>query len=198
MGRPQLYYRKALPKETKWTGSSTSNFEEFLGDLNAHISQQIHLTNIIQPPFIALWLKYGVVSQVLGLARRMNISHSLNYITEEQFMYDINWLFGALKQAIGNGRGSDIVLRYESSQDGIAVYHTLFNKFCYGGDLQTFMTKMETILNKSLTRGYSGGPLQYLSDWETAAIKLQRVTPNEDWSDSSKRRKFSQRFSVLG
>ena len=68
----------------------------------------------------------------------MNISHSLNYITEEQFMYDINWLFGALKQAIGNGRGSDIVLRYESSQDGIAVYHTLFNKFCYGGGFTNF------------------------------------------------------------
>ena len=60
------------------------------------------------------------------------------------------------------------------------------------------MTEMETILNTSLTRGYSGGPLQYLSDWETAAIRLQRVTPNEDWSDSAKRRKFSQRFSVLG
>ena len=86
VGRPQLYYRKVLPKETKWTGSSTSNFEEFLGDLNAHISQQIHLTYIIQPPFIALWLKYGVVSQVLELARRMKLSYSLDYISEEQFI----------------------------------------------------------------------------------------------------------------
>ena len=66
------------------------------------------------------------------------------------------------------------------------------------GDLQTFMTEMETILNKSFTSGYSESPVQYLSDWETAAIKLQRVTPNEDWSDSAKRRKFSHRFSVLG
>ena len=86
-------------------------------------------------------------------------------------MYDLNWLYGALKQAIGSGRGSDIVLRYESSQDGIAVYHTLFNKYCYGGDLQTFMTEMETMLNTDLTRGYSCGPLQYLTDWETAAIR---------------------------
>ena len=27
---------------------------------------------------------------------------------------------------------------------------------------------------------------------------MQRVTPSENWSDSAKRRKFSQRFSVLG
>ena len=57
---------------------------------------------------------------------------------------------------------------------------------------------METILNTNLTRGYPGGPLQYLTDWETAAIRLQRVTPSEDWTDSTKRRRFSQRFSILG
>ena len=29
-------------------------------------------------------------------------------------------------------------------------------------------------------------------------MRLEVVTPNEDWSDSFKRRKFSQRFMVLG
>ena len=47
MGKPQLYYRKALPKDTKWTGNSENSFEEFIGDVNAHISQQMHLTYII-------------------------------------------------------------------------------------------------------------------------------------------------------
>ena len=62
----------------------------------------------------------------------MNIHMSLNYITSEKFVYDITWLFSALKQAIGDGRGSEVILRYETSQDGIAVYHTMFNKYYYG------------------------------------------------------------------
>ena len=123
---------------------------------------------------------------------------SLVCITTEQFIFDITWLYNALKQALGNGRGSDIILRYAKSQDGIAVYHTMFNRFHYGGDLQTFMSEMDDILNKDLTREYPGGPLEYLGNWEKAAVRLEAVTPNEDWSDSAKRRKFSQRFIVIG
>ena len=89
-------------------------------------------------------------------------------------------------------------MEYKRAQDGIAVYHAMFNKFYYGGDLQTHMTELETMLNTDLDREYPGGPLQYLNDWEKAAVKLKRVTPKEDWTDSSLRRKFSQRFSVLG
>ena len=52
MEKPQLYYRKVLPKDTKWKGSVDYIFEEFLGDLTAHISQQVHLTYILKLPFI--------------------------------------------------------------------------------------------------------------------------------------------------
>ena len=60
------------------------------------------------------------------------------------------------------------------------------------------MSQMETTLNTDLYRGYPGGVLQYLNDWEKAAVQLKRVTPNEDWIDSELRRKCSQRFSILG
>ena len=80
-------------------------------------------------------MQIGVVDKVLGLARHMNLHISLSYITTEQFIFVITWLYNALKQALGEGRGSDIILRYAKSQDGIAVYHTMFNRFHYGGDL---------------------------------------------------------------
>ena len=57
---------------------------------------------------------------------------------------------------------------------------------------------MDDILNTNLTRGYPGGPLEFLANWEIAAVRLESVTHNEDWSDSAKRRKISQRFMVLG
>ena len=63
----------------------------------------------------------------------MKLHESLKYITEEQFTYDITWLYNALKQAIGNGKGLDIILRYKDSFDGIAAYHVMINRFHYGG-----------------------------------------------------------------
>ena len=103
---------------------------------------------------------------------------SLNYMTLGQFVYDITWLFSALKQAMGNGRGAKVIMEYETAQDDIAVYHAMFNKFNYGGDLQTYMTELETILNTDLDSEYPGGPLEFLNDWEKAAVQLKRVTIN--------------------
>ena len=193
-----LLKRQALPQAVKWNGTGEDSFEDFLNSITSHIGQQAHLSYIILPEFISLWLQMGVVPKVLGLARRMNLHMSLHYITTEQFDFDITWLYNALKQAIGNGRGMDVVIRYKNTQDGIAVYHTMLNKYLYGGDLQSFQQKMEDILSTNLTRGYPGGPLEYLNNWEKASVRLKDVTPKEDWSDSALRRKFSQRFSVVG
>lgn len=57
---------------------------------------------------------------------------------------------------------------------------------------------MENILSTDLTRGYPGGPLEYLNNWKKAPVRLKDVTPREDLSDSALRRKLSQRFSVVG
>ena len=58
----------------------------------------------------------------------------------------------------------DIVMRYKSSQDGIAVYHTMLNKYRYGGDLQSFQQQMEDIMNTDFSREYPRGPLEFLNN----------------------------------
>lgn len=50
---------------------------------------------------------------------------------------------------------------------------------------------MEIILNTSLVREYSGGPLLHLIDWKTTAIRLQIVRTTEAWSDSTGKKGFS-------
>ena len=128
----------------------------------------------------------------------MKFHSSLNYVTEEQFIHDITWLFNALKQALGDGKGADIILLYAESFDGIAVYHTMINRYRYGGDMQTYKTKQETILSTNFSRGYPGGPLTYLDEWEKAAVRLAFVSKEEALSDDTKRSRFSQRFTILG
>ena len=137
-----LLSRKALPQTVKWVGNQEGSFEDFLGLITAHIGQQPHLVYIVIPEFIALWLQFGVVDKVLGLARRMNLHMSLAYITTEQFIFDITWLYNTLKQALENGRGLGITLKYAKLQDGIEVYHKISNRFHYGGHLQTYISVM--------------------------------------------------------
>ena len=191
--RSNLLKRQALPQSVKWEGTQDDNtFEDFLGLITAHVGQQAHLVYIIIPSFQSLWLKIGDVYQVLGLARRMKLHESLKYITEEQFTYDITWLYNALKQAIGNGKGLDIILRYKDSFDGIAAYHVMINRFHYGGDMQTYKANQETILTTNFTRKYPSGPLAYIDAWEKAAVRLEVVAPDENLSENAKRSKFAQ------
>ena len=42
------------------------------------------------------------------------------------------------------------------------------------------MTQMDDILNTNLIKGYPGGPLEFLANWEAAAVKLESDTCNED------------------
>ena len=107
------------------------------------------------------------------------------------------WLCNALKQAIGNGKGLDVVLQCKDSFDGIAACHVVTNRFHHGGDMQTCKANQETILTTNFTRTYPGGPLAYLDAWEKAAVRLEAVAPDEKLSESVKRSEFAQRFSVL-
>ena len=98
-----LLKRQALPQSVKWVGSSTheEGFETFLNLITAHLGQQTHLVYITIPAFQAIWLQIGDIAQTLGIARRMKLHSSLNYITEEQFIHDITWLFNALNKHLG-------------------------------------------------------------------------------------------------
>ena len=110
----------------KWT--TTTGFETSIKIFESHIGQQPHLQYILSRVFHGIWFKHGAhgnYSLVLGLAKIAKVHVSVNYITEEQFVIDINYLFSALKQSLVN-KGSDLVEKEdEKTNDGIVILHNL-------------------------------------------------------------------------
>lgn len=79
----------------------------------------------------------------------MNLHSSLNYITTEQLRIDVTWLFNALIQALGTGRGGGIIITHMQTQDGFAVYHQMMTRYRYGGDVERFKKEQIDILTSN-------------------------------------------------
>src|SRR5210317_1780142 len=68
-----------------------------------------------------LWVKHSDPKRVLLIGIRTKIDPFLSFISVNQFLFDIVWLYGALQQSL-LGKGSTIVKSYECAQDGILVW----------------------------------------------------------------------------
>ena len=94
----------------------------------------------------------------MGLANYKKVHPSLHFITYEQFLNDIGYLYNALKQAL-KSKGSDLIIQEEQTSDGIVVFHNLIQKYRYGGDMETYKIRLlKTLFTKYYT-GYPGGSL---------------------------------------
>ena len=84
-------------------------------------------------------------------------------------------------------KGSDLIIQQEPNCDGIVVFHNLIQKHRYGRDMETYRTILLNIMYKKYYTGYLGGPLEYLDNWEDAAIRLDNIAPEEKTSSVTKR-----------
>ena len=147
--------------------------------------------------FHSLWLKHGHNPYAtLGLANQMNVHISVKYVTLEQLYDDISYLYFALKQAL-KSRGSDLVIKEQETNDGIVVYHTLIERYRYGGDRETYKSKLFLIISAPYYSGYPGGALRYLDLWEDATTRLENLSPEEAYSSELKRIVFANNFTII-
>lgn len=149
------------------------------------------MSYLLIPSFQQLWLQWGKPAWVLGATRNMKLHSSLIYITIEQIKTDITWLFNALSQVLGTDRGTDIIMSHRATQDGIAAYHMMVVRYCFGGDIETFKKKQNDIFNTNFHRNYTGGALTFLDEWEQAAVQLAAASSSETLTDQQKRSNFS-------
>ena len=104
--------------------------------------------------FHAIWLRHGEnrdYATVLGLGRSVNVHVSIYYISAEEFVVDLNYLFSALKQALVN-RGSDLIEREDgTTNDGVVILHNLYERYKYDGDVQTYKSNLMNMMNKKIS-----------------------------------------------
>ena len=194
-----LLRRTPLPLMTKW--ASSTGFEKFITLFESHIGQQPLLQYILCRVFHAIWFKHGGnrnYALVLGMEKYTQVHVSINYITEEQFVIELNYLFSALKQSLVN-KGRDLVEREDGkTNDGIVILHNLYERYKYDGDPQTYQSNLMLAMNQKLTRNYPGGPMQYLENWENAAIAYCKISKktNQEFGNDTKRNLFLASFHV--
>lgn len=87
-------------------------------------------------------------------------------------------------------RGSDLIVQQESTTDGIVIYHNQIQKYRYGGDMETYKTKLLQVIYSGYYTGYPGGPLDYLNKWKDTIIRYENIAPEEFTSSDSKRTTF--------
>ena len=135
---------------------------------------------ILEDKFQSIYLQFGNNKHMtLGLANTANVHPTVKYISVEQFENDIPYLYNALKHSI-RGRGADLIVQAQSSQDGIVVYKNLTQRYRYGGDVDTYKSKLLNIIHGDKYRtGYPGGPLVYLDQWENAVIRYNKMADQD-------------------
>ena len=141
----------------------------------------------------------------MGMQQRLH--PCLSNITTNQFISDIVWLYGSLQQSL-TGRGRNIVMEYETSQDGILTYRKFIATYRYDGNVSVYIASQQAILKVEFTLDYPGGMLKFVEGYETAFMNIDYVLRDhpilEDdgipmqgfYTDAGKRQTFVQNFSL--
>ena len=93
---------------------------------------------ILHCDFRRLWVKYGVPYVVLQNALQEGVHVHLQYITVNQLVSDVFWLYGALQTALLH-HGKLIVKEFERTQDCIPCYWKFVKMYCFGGNITQYI-----------------------------------------------------------
>ena len=121
---------------------------------------QTHMGHILLDEIALLWLKHGDATMALGVAMQRGVHPCLRHVSAKQFIEDVVWLFGAMKQAI-TGRGKIIIQQHERSQDGTLVWRSFQAKHCHDGNVEVHLSQQQQVLLQKFHAKCHGGALPF-------------------------------------
>ena len=92
-----------------------------------------------------LLLKHEDATVVLIMAMQRGVHPCLHHVSAKQFIEDVVWLFGAMKQAITN-RGKTIIQQHEKSQDGMSAWRSFHTKCWHDGNVEVHLNQQQQVL----------------------------------------------------
>ena len=126
----------------------------------------------------------------------------LQYITVNQLVSNVYWLYGALQTALLH-HGKLIVKEFERSQDGILCYWKFVKAYRFGGNVPQYIGRQQEVLTQLYHPNYNGGELGFLNDYVEAFSNIEYVLQKEDdqettalYTEKGKRELFVRNFSV--
>ena len=121
-----------------------------------------------------LWLKHGDATVVLSMAMQRGSHPCLHHVSAKQFIEDVVWLFGAMKQAI-TSRGKTIIQQHEKSQDGTSAWRSFHTKHCCDGNVEVNLSQQQQVSLQKLHAKCHGGAPKFVEDHESACMNIECV-----------------------
>ena len=129
---------------------------------------------MFDPEFQRLYKEWG--DQAIDKYSKVSISMV-------QFIKDIEALYGGVQSSIKAGHGLKQVLKYEEEQDGLLVWMELMEVYDKEGSKDLRIMRLENIVSTPFTRGYKGGMLQWVTDYESAFAELGYIHKIVQYTD---------------
>src|SRR5210317_1054679 len=92
--------RAPLPTSITWNGNAGKPLEDYISKFKGHVAQQDRLGYIFKDELHRLWVKHGDPKRVLLIGIRTKINPFLSFISVNQILFDIMWLYGMLQQSL--------------------------------------------------------------------------------------------------
>ena len=100
-----------------------------------------------------------------------------------QFIKDKEALYGGVQSSVKAGHGLKQVLKYEEEQDGLMAWMELMEEYDKEGSKDLRIMKLENIVSTPFSRGYKGGMLQWVTDYESAFAELGYIHKLNAYTD---------------
>ena len=169
--RPEVK-RQALPVHVGWDGQ-LSTFNRYKNELTGFY-RQVGQGYMFDPEFQRIYKVWG--DQAIDRYSKANI-------TMTQFIKDKEALYGGVQSSIKAGHGLKQVLKYEEEQDGLMAWMELMDEYDKEGSKDLRIMKLESIVSTPFSRGYKGGMLQWVTDYESAFAELGYIHKVEAYTD---------------
>ena len=125
--------------KAKWDGMSSS-FRAFKKAVEGHLLQ-VGAGYLTDPSFVQVYLQLGHDYLKSDIFQK---KHQVSY---PQAIFDREHLYGILMSATIDIQNK-IIIKYESTQDGILAWHDLKKEYAYDGSMELRIEQLEATIQK--------------------------------------------------
>jgi len=165
---------QALPQKFNWNGQ-LKTFETYHQAIEAWMVQN-GMQYLLREDFMATY----------ATGRWYTARHYTGTITEEQFNYDKEILFGALMSSCKEIPSEKYKCQHEHNADGIMTWYHFLLDYGSRDSKQSIKHKIDIQLAKPYDAHYKVGALQYLDDIQSAWVHLENLDAKDALDDKQK------------
>ena len=175
--------QSALSEKIQWDGQCSS-FRPYKLAITGHLLQ-VGAAYLVDTAFHMSYMKYFKAGNDYLESEDFHVMYP--DITIKQARIDRTYLYGMLISSNQQDGEQKFILKYESSQDGIAVWIKFLKDYDNNSSEEVKATKLENAISIKYSYRYPGGILKYIDTLQANLNELNILLPGQ-YLESHKRR----------